>query len=816
MIAEMGMTPSTACGPDLLWRIAGWAVGLPVRSRIYRTLFLAPRLRSRRGGEALMAVAKDGRVLLGNAEASALYGYPKGVLETLNTRDLRAPETVGLVAGQMSTASAGRVVFETMHRRKDGSDFPVEITSQAVWHGAEYVLISQIRDLTADTCQHATAHLAREIDCRILHGEPVEDILKFVCERVSAIFDCTLVWVSVKQPDGSEQVLAEGGPAAGGHDAAASHRLSLPLKIHNEVLGALNLCAHHRYRLGEAATRGLSGLADQVAISLISARQREQLRLQPAALEAAANAICVTDSDGRITWVNSAWTRLTGMSHAETLGQKPEIMAYDRATGLSWDQMCAQALAGQKWSGRAFGRRRGGDAFVVEQSITAVRGDAGRVAHLIGVLQDVTEHTQHEEDLHYQAMRDPETGVPTVRWLREHLGLATSRATVQRPGTVLLISLDHFSRVVDTLGRTGANAMLSTLACILRQSLRPEDFLARCGDGQFCIVLEGISVPEAQAVAELLRGKVAAYRQMVDGEWVWITASAGVAPFDGSQTTGAVMTAADSALRLAKESGQNQTAGWDSCARAQNELSAEWRWVERLREALKENRLQVVLTPIIRFDTDGPGFHEVLLRMVDRSGKAVPAELFLPAAEEFCLMAELDRWVIGKAVNLARERRLLVRVSGQSLESAALLDDVDVLLKTNSGSCGNLTFAIAEAAVAGGSGKVREWIARLTERGCRVALDDFGVGLTSFSFLHSLSVEMVRLGSFWADKLGTDVGTRTLLATITTLAHSLGASVIAPAVRDEEEAARWRSVGTDYGQGTWWRQAAGQPAHWRD
>jgi EAL domain-containing protein (putative c-di-GMP-specific phosphodiesterase class I) len=240
------------------------------------------------------------------------------------------------------------------------------------------------------------------------------------------------------------------------------------------------------------------------------------------------------------------------------------------------------------------------------------------------------------------------------------------------------------------------------------------------------------------------------------------------------------------------------------CRRAIDDLG---RWAARVKDAIREGRLRLFAQRIVSLETGESHHEEVLLRMVDEDGGLVAPGAFLPAAERFGLMPALDRWVVSKAIELLRarpERRLFVNLSGTSLGDQTLLSEIEALVGASGLPAGALTFEITETAAIADIAGLQRWARRLKEAGCGFALDDFGTGFSSFAYLQSLPVDLVKIDGSFVRDLDTNATNRALAGAMITVAHALGKTVVAEMVERAPVAEILRALGAEYGQGWYW------------
>ena len=307
----------------------------------------------------------------------------------------------------------------------------------------------------------------------------------------------------------------------------------------------------------------------------------EQIRLLSAAIGSAASAVAISDPKGVCLWVNPAFSRITGYSPEEIVGQPLSRLksgAHDEAFYASlWETI----LAGDAWHGEIVNRHRDGHLYTEEQTISPVRDEAGVITHFVAVKQDVSERRRMEEGLRTanetlkaqlaeiealqaklrdQALRDPLTGVFNRRFLAETLARETARARRDsRAYAVVILDLDHFKRVNDTHGHEAGDRVLVAAAELLRSHTREGDLVCRYGGEEFVVLMPGSSAVSAARRAELWRAALEMQRFRFKGGDVTVTLSAGAACFPDDGVDGeAILRAADEALYRAKADGRNQ------------------------------------------------------------------------------------------------------------------------------------------------------------------------------------------------------------------------------------------------------------------
>lgn len=744
----------------------------------------------------------------------------------------------------------GRASSTYRFRKKDGtwlwSDSLATLVRAEDGEPAGLVITS--RDVTARKRDEEVVALLHETERSLLRRESLETILARICTRVADLFAFPAVWIGLKEPDGRIEPRAVAGEAAGfvtrstfrwddapegrgpsgeavrtgrqqlvdaledprvapWKDAAATWMLgaalAVPLVASERVLGVLSCYAGKAGAFDEATVAPIARFADQVALSLVEAEQLERIELQTAALEATANAVVITGSDGRVEWVNRAFSDLTGFGLEDVRGETPRKLKSGIQSEFYYEKMWETILGGNVWRGELYNRRKDGTIYVEEQTITPVTGTDGSIRHFVSVKQDVTQRRKNEERIRYLALHDPLTDLGNRRAVEESLERVVARARRGTPGSIVLLDLDHFKVVNDTLGHAAGDTVLVELARLLGTLRRPGDEIARIGGDEFVLVLEGIPGEAGRMVAERIRQAIHEHRFEVGGRRFDLGASVGVVPIDGRLGAAALLALADSALYSAKERGRNRVVLVDAST-SPTPLSEASGWASRVKDALRDGRFVLAYQPIFRLETGRAAHYEALLRLRDDSGALVAPGVFLPAAEQFGLLPQLDNWVVGEVLALVKRRpnvEVFVNLSGASLGEEGHLLSLEERIRESGIGRGRLAFEVTETTAVRDMIAAREWMRRLRDLGCRFALDDFGIGFSSFSYLQSLPADYVKIdGSFIRD-LDTNLANQALVRAIDTVAHTLGKETIAEQVENLDSVAILRDLGVEFGQG---------------
>ena len=532
--------------------------------------------------------------------------------------------------------------------------------------------------------------------------------------------------------------------------------------------------------------------------------REEQLRLQAAALQSAANAIVITDLEGRITWINPAFTGLTGYTSEEAIGKNMSILKSDTHNEGFYRDLWETIFSGLVWHGETQNRHKNGSLYTEEQTITPVRDGDGRITHFVAIKQDVTERKQQEQQLSYMATHDPLTGLPNRRVLEDSLRRSVARADRGALCSLLFMDLDNFKLVNDTLGHTAGDQVLYTLTRLLQNMLRNGDLLVRFGGDEFAVLLEGVSAEEVHIIAERMRREVEEHRFTVDDQNFHLTLSIGLVIVDGEYSPGVILSQADTAMYMAKEQGKNRVVVYRHEDGVLARLTEDNQWASRIKAALEEDRYILYYQPLVRISDDRVEHYEALVRMIGEDSSIITPGQFIPIAERYGLMPQVDRWVFKNVVSTLQKNpdiKIFMNLSGSSLADETFTAFIEEQLSRTAIDPGRLGFEITETAVVQDIVAAERWVRRIKALGCRFALDDFGAGFNSFIYLHNLSVDQLKIDGYYIRTLESDPTRRALVKAMHALARTLGMETVAEFVENEATMKIIKDIGITYGQG---------------
>jgi diguanylate cyclase (GGDEF)-like protein/PAS domain S-box-containing protein len=520
---------------------------------------------------------------------------------------------------------------------------------------------------------------------------------------------------------------------------------------------------------------------------------------------------------GRWVTVNPAMAALLGAEPDELLARRISSIVHPEDRPVSRESFIALTTGAQERITTEC-RMVHNDGHIVWALVTvaAVYGDDGRAAYGIAQVMDITERKRFEGQLQYLADHDALTGLFNRRRFEEELERVLAAAErYGRRGALLVLDLDGFKYVNDTLGHPVGDELIARLAGTLRAELRESDVIARLGGDEFGVILPEATEAEASAVAAKLLRAVERDGIVADhSRHARVTASAGLAAFDGSDglSPEELLVEADIAMYDAKEGGRNRSSLHEREGAGPGRHVSRLSWLERIRSALAEDRFELFAQPIVPLTGGGgqdaaPAF-ELLLRMRTDGGELVPPATFLPIAERFDLIQAIDRWVISHAVELLRREHdagrpvtLSVNLSGRTIGDADFAGWLEQLLARNPVPPQALIVEITETAAIVNLERARALAETLRRLGCLLALDDFGAGFASFGYLKHLRFDVLKIDGEFVRGVRDNPTDRLVVEAVVAIARGLGAPSMAEFVADSDTLEAVRALGVDYAQG---------------
>lgn len=523
----------------------------------------------------------------------------------------------------------------------------------------------------------------------------------------------------------------------------------------------------------------------------------------------AAEAMVVCDDDWRVLVVNPAFSAITGYAAGEVVGCHAGLLYRAVGDGGFLDQIETALQGGGSWSGEVWSRRKNADAYRQGLSVVRDRDVAGGCCHRVLMFRDINEVRETEEKLWRHSNFDTLTELPNRGLLLDRLLQALVLAgREQCRVAVLFIGLDGFKTINDTLGMTVGDMVLRECALRFGHILRQGDTLGRFGGDEFIAVLPHVDAVED--VERVVRTLLETLHEplLVEAHQILVSCSIGASlwPGDGEDVE-TLMRNASAALQQAKLAGRGTfrffTASMDARAQARSRLAGE------LSDALAQEEFSLVYQPVIELATGKVAGAEALLRWQSRYIGAVSPEQFVPLAEEMGMILPIGEWLTHSACHEARSwqqmglgpLRVAINVSPRQVQQADIADLLSRALDRSGFDPNLVTVEITEGLILGSGDEVVRKLERVRRLGAKIAVDDFGTGYASLSYLKQFPVDVLKIDrSFVAEALSNAEDAR-LIEAIIALGHSLGMQVVGEGVETLEQQTFLAARGCDFVQG---------------
>ncbi len=595
--------------------------------------------------------------------------------------------------------------------------------------------------------------------------------------------------------------------------------VAFPLKGSEGIFGALHIHGEEPAAFDPEEVKILSDLADELAYGIMSLRSgigmrraEDALRLRQRAVESSSNGIIITDAgayDNPIIYVNPAFERITGYAVREVAGRNCSFLFGDDREQLGLENI--RAALREKREGRAVLRnyRRDGSLFWNDLSISPVRNESGIVTNFVGIINDITERKQYEEQLEYQAGHDTLTGLPNRNLLSDRISQALSYAgRYQRMVAVLFADLDNFKFINDSLGHETGDQLLKIVTGRLVQCVRSIDTVARHGGDEFVVVIPDIAKSEEAAdVAQRIQETVCCPFE-VGGHELVVSCSIGISifPRDGMDS-GTLLKNADVAMYRAKEQGKNNFQFYTT--ELNEKAVARMTMEKHLRRALERNEFLLHYQPQVDLADGRIIGAEALLRWRSPELGYILPEKFIPLAEDTGLIVPIGEWVLRAACTQNKLWQtsgrpplvMAVNLSPRHFRRVRLVETVEGILRETGLDPRFLDLEVIESLLLHDVDNVMLILNNLKELGVQLTMDDFGTGYSSLGYLKRFPFDKIKIDrSFVSDVTG-DPDSAAIVGTIINLARNLDLRVIAEGVETGGQLEFLMSRGCDEIQG---------------
>lgn len=535
----------------------------------------------------------------------------------------------------------------------------------------------------------------------------------------------------------------------------------------------------------------------------------DRLKLARGIFENAIEGVLVTDADSKILMVNPAFTEITGYSTEEVLGKNPRILQSERQPEEFYKKMWESLMVEGKWTGEIWNRRKNGEAFPENLSITAVKDDYGRVIQYVSVFYDLSEIKRSEEEIKYKSNFDALTKLPNRTLFMDRLGQAiVHRSKDNKELAVVYIGVDGFQKVNESMGYAAGDGLLMDIGTRLTKTIGGLSSPSRFGGDEYVVLLDEIG--SAGQVADLAAELFDTFRLPFKAgkETLFLTASVGIAVFpNDGHTSETLVKNSNIAMNQAKKDGKNRYSYFtpEMNERAVYRMSTE----NDLRVAVEQKQFVAYYQPKVELESERITGMETLIRWNHPTIGLMPPSEFIPVAEETGIIVEMGDWIFAEACEQASEWNrkglgpveVAVNVSGKQFAEPDIDRKIKDILDRSGLAPELLQVEITESVAMKNVESVIGTMNKLKKLGLSLSIDDFGTGYSSFAYLKKFPLDYLKIDKVFVDDIATDEEDIDLIAAMISMAHTLKLKVIAEGVETKEQKEVLKRLGCDMIQG---------------
>jgi diguanylate cyclase (GGDEF)-like protein/PAS domain S-box-containing protein len=676
--------------------------------------------------------------------------------------------------------------------------------------GAAVRMIALQTDITDQKlAEHALLHTNERLRLAlnasgigIWHYEPETDTLSWD-ERMHEIYGIASgsaavtrrLWADSLHPEDRAGIEALNDTAIrGGETVEFRYRIVTPSGEIRHIMALMKLVEDEKRPKRLVGTN--RDVTSEVLAAEALATEKETLRVT---LHSIRDAVVATSGEGVITYVNEAAEQLFGCAESEMIGRPIAIWLNKRCTGrLEEGPDTLLALSGPDDSER-----------LIRHTAAPIVTGTSAASGSVHTFQDVTEEQARKRELAHAARHDSLTGALN-RGAFEDVLARTITDEMATPFALLYIDIDYFKAINDMAGHAAGDNVLIGASAAMGRCLPAEAVIGRLGGDEFAVIVPAPDRDRAVSIAECMLNSIRSTPVPAGLHHRGMGASIGVEfVSEPGGTATDILARADDACYAAKAGGRNRVALRQKRSETSGGLAA-IRMASDIGDAMEDGRLHLYGQEVRLLGNPwrSAGVVEVLARLTDAHGNNVPPSEFIPAAERFGMAAMLDRWVIREAVErygsaMGANGRISLgfNLSAQTLSDPSLWSFVEETLRRNGASPEQVIFEITETATVTNFAAAESFVHSAREAGCRVSLDDFGAGLSSFGYLRRFTVDSVKIDGEFVENIAQNDFDRAIVASISGIARDLGIHVVAERIEDPEALAVLQGLGVKYVQG---------------
>jgi diguanylate cyclase (GGDEF)-like protein/PAS domain S-box-containing protein len=532
------------------------------------------------------------------------------------------------------------------------------------------------------------------------------------------------------------------------------------------------------------------------------------LKKLSSAITHSGSSVIITDVIGAIEYANPKFVEITGYSLEEVQGQQPELLSRKWISADRYDVLWQSLLSGQNWRGELQSRRKDGTTFWSLVSISPINNEYGELTHFVIVCEDVTELKDAHARMERLALYDELTGLPNRRLFFSELALLFEPDVLESPAVVMLLDLDYFKTINDTQGHQAGDQLLIEVARRLVETLHDDDIAARLGGDEFAILIHPVlEVCHVETIAKRILSEIARPFYINDHE-IQISTSLGVAwlPADG-QSPEALLKHADLAMYQAKEMGRNQFRFFTESLH--DKLQAYVRFSREMPKALEADCFKLLYQPQVDLKSGKILSVEALVRWEHPELGLISPQEFIPIAEETGFIVPLGRWILATACRALKHLsdnnmshiKVAINLSSRQFRDPELLNMIRQTLAEQGIAPNRLELEITESLLMQDIELAIATLKELQALGMTIAIDDFGIGYSSFNYLKKLPINVLKVDREFIKDIPDHLDDMEITAAIISMAHRLGMIVVAEGIETPVQQVFLEEHHCDIGQG---------------
>jgi diguanylate cyclase (GGDEF)-like protein/PAS domain S-box-containing protein len=533
-----------------------------------------------------------------------------------------------------------------------------------------------------------------------------------------------------------------------------------------------------------------------------------KLKLLSHAVEQSPVSIVITDTQGKIEYVNHKFTSISGFNFEEVIGKTPRILKSGKNSKKVYTDLWSSIIKGKTWQGELHNKKKNGDLYWEQVYITPIKDKTGVIINFLSHKEDITTRKAYEEKLHHQQYYDELTNFPNRLLVIDRLRQAIRRA--KRSGKkvgVLNIDLDDFKKVNDSHGHEAGNQIIIEASQRLDACMRHEDTIAHLSGDEFQIIAPDLdSIIDLEQIAQKLLNSFS-QSFLINTQEVFMTASIGATIYpDDGQRAEILMRNASATVHLAKDSGRDNIRFFTE--RLNKQAHDRILLGSQLRHAIDQDEFTLNYQPIIDLKTGRIGACEILLRWKNDDLGMVPPATFIPHAEDSGLINSIGEWVLRNACTQIstwqqagmEQINFAINTSGRQYRETGFARRFINIINMFNLRPNSIEFEITESLLFDDAPELTQTLQEFVDAGINLTIDDFGTGYSSLSYLRRFPLKKLKIDRSFILGLDNEDG-RALVKAITMVGHALSLKVVAEGVETQEQIDFLRQTPCDLIQG---------------